>query len=572
MNAAVAVFVCLLIYWAAYRFYASFLARSVFALDPREPTPAHALQDGYDYVPAQRFVLFGHHYASITGLSPMLGPAIAVIWGWVPALFWVVFGATLIGCVHDFSSLCVSLRAKGMSIGKVAEGVLGPRAKTLFHLIIFFLIALAMGVFVHVIALLFSTEGGVAHPESVVPSAAILVAALVIGFLVYKKGMPWGPATAAGFLVTVGFIFVGGAEPIITLLKPISADRWKLLLCLYAFAASALPVWLLLQPRDYINALYLVIGLSLMYLGLFVVRPSFSAPPFIPRPEGAPPIFPFVFIIIACGAVSGFHSLVSSGTTAKQLNTQGDARFIGYGGMIGESLLGLMAVVACTAGAFSSKELWLEHYGTWERANALGPQIGAFIQGAANFIQAVGFSETFSVTFTSVVVVSFALTTLDSGTRLLRYNLEEIGETLSRATGSDRLTSVLGNPWITSGLAASIIAFFAFKAGLPLWALFGTTNQLLAGLALLAVTVYLFQRRKPLAYTLIPMVFVVGTTMIAMGFNIMDFAGLRGGETKPLLLSIGVLLFALAVWLCVEAVAAFIRAGRKAAHETMQVF
>lgn len=572
MNASLAVFFCLLIYLAAYRFYAPFLARKVFALDPQEATPAHNLQDGYDYVPAHRFVLFGHHYASITGLSPMLGPAIAVIWGWAPALLWVVFGATLIGCVHDFSALCVSLRGKGMSIGKVAEGILGPRAKTLFHLIIFFLIALAMGVFVHVIALLFSTEGGVAHPESVLPSVAILVSAMVIGYLVYRKGLPWGPATVVGFLVTIGFMFVGGAGPVIALLKPIATDHWKIILCLYALLASALPVWLLLQPRDYINALYLVIGLALMYLGLFVVRPAFSAPAFIPHPEGAPPIFPFVFIIIACGAVSGFHSLVSSGTTAKQLDSQKDAPFIGYGGMIGESLLGLMAVVACTAGAFSSKEIWLQHYGTWESASALGPQLGAFIQGAANFIQALGFSQTFAVTLTSVVVVSFALTTLDSGARLLRYNIEEIGETLSKASHIKQLNLLFGNPWITSFLSAAIIAFFAFKAGLPLWALFGTTNQLLAGLSLLAVTIYLFQRRKPLVYTLIPTVFVVGATMIAMAFNIMEFAGLRGAPPKPLLLSIGVLLFALAIWLCAEALIALSRARHQSVKQTMQVF
>ena len=539
MSPITAALFCFALYLLGYRFYARHLGRKIFDLDPARQTPAHTMRDEIDYVPANRYVLFGHHYASITGLSPMLGPAVAVIWGWAPAMLWVVLGAILVGAVHDFGALVVSVRSRGMSIGKVAEGLIGSRAKTLFHLIIFFLIALAMGVFVHVVAVLFSPEF---YPEAVLPSGSLMLIAIVMGVVIYRRGWRIPPVSTVGFLAMLAFVWIGIGQPI---LGP-SLGHWKWMLLLYAFVASVLPVWMLLQPRDYINSLLLYLGLGGMYLGLFVSPPDFVAPAINLHPEGAPPMFPFVFIVIACGAASGFHSLVSSGTTAKQLDRETDAQFIGYGGMIGESLLGLMAVLACTAG-FISREDWLGHYGSWQSAEGLGNNIGAFIGGTSRFLTALGIPAELGSTFVAVVVVSFALTTLDSATRLLRYNISEISETVR--------VPALGNRYLASALAVAAIWFFAFfesggqAAGLILWQLFGTTNQLMAGLALLAVTLYLLRRGKPVIYTLVPMLFMMVSTLTAMASKLADFWQQR----EWTLLFTGGLIFFLAIWLAIEA-------------------
>ena len=271
----------LLTYVGAYRYYARHLSTRVFELDGSRRTPAHDLRDDIDYVPTNRYLVFGHHYASITGLSPMLGPAIAVIWGWLPATLWVVLGAIFVGAVHDFGALALSLRARGLSIGKITESLIGSRGKTLFHIIIFFLIALAMGVFVHIIATLFSPAF---YPESILPSGLLVGIALAAGLVVHRRAWGPGPLTLVG-LLAVGLIVWAGVEfPIVGL----SVSQWKWLLLGYALLASVLPVWLLLQPRDYINSLLLYVGVGAMYLGFFLTNPSFVAPAINTTPDGAP--------------------------------------------------------------------------------------------------------------------------------------------------------------------------------------------------------------------------------------------------------------------------------------------
>ena len=549
--------VCLVAYVVAYRVYARFLADRVFAIDPARPTPAVTQTDDVDYVPANRFVLFGHQYASITGLSPMLGPAIAVIWGWLPAMIWVVAGAIFVGAVQDFGALVVSIRARGMSLGQVTGNLVGRRGKTLFHLVIFFLIALAMGVFVHVIAVLFSADF---YPESVLPSGLLMGIAVAMGIRVHRSGASVRTLTAFGLLLAPALILLGLRYPVI---GP-SLVQWKWLLLAYAFAASVLPVWLLLQPRDYINSLLLYVGVGAMYVGFVLTNPSFVAPAVDLSPPGAPSMVPFVFVVIACGAASGFHALVSSGTSAKQLANEGDARFVGYGAMIGESLLGLMAILACTAG-FVSREAWLERYVSWQAADSLGNNIAAFVQGATHFLGSLGFPAAFAGTFVSVLVVSFALTSLDSATRLLRYNVSEMGQTIGVAT--------LGNRYVASGIAVAAIWAFAFIqvdgefAGLILWQLFGTTNQLLAGLALLAVTLYLLRRGKPIGWTGVPMLFMLASTLTVMSVNLNGFWSAR----QWLLFATGATIFLLALWLTVEAAVAVYRFRRQPVIEGLDV-
>ncbi len=496
--------ICLLLYVVGYRFYARYLARRVFRLDDNRQTPAHALNNGVDFVPSKRFVLFGHHFASITGLSPMLGPAIAVIWGWLPAMLWVVFGSLLIGCVHDFSALVLSIRSRGESIGKVAEEVIGSRAKGLFLAIIFFGVALAMGVFTLIIAKLFSSH----YASAVIPSGGLMLVAGVIGFLFYKRNVPLLPLTVIGFILQLGLVWLGSRYPVLWE----SSNGWMILLLAYAFLASVLPVWSLLQPRDFLNSLLLYLGLGLCYAGFFWSDPEFAAPALDANPEGAPSFFPFVFITIACGAASGFHSLVSSGTTSKQLDVESDAAPVGYGAMIGESLLGLLAILATTAGFVAADDQsaaahWEEHYASWDAAKGLSAKLSAFIDGAASFLSEFGVAAELATSFIAVIVVSFALTTLDSATRLLRYNVEEISASL-------RLP-LLGNRFAATGVAIGAIGFFAFyridgkPAGLSLWAIFGTVNQLLAGLALLVATLYLIARRRNYFVTGIPMLFML---------------------------------------------------------------
>ncbi len=568
MSPLVAVLLCFVLYGLGYGVYAGFLGRRIFRLDAGRPTPAHTLADGVDYVPTRPIVLFGHHYASITGLAPMLGPAVAVIWGWLPAMLWVVLGAVLVGCVHDFGALVVSIRARGLSIGKVAEGVIGYRAKMLFLSLIFFGIALAMGVFVYIIAILLCAgpdfdPGHLAgartsFPSSVLPSSALVVMAMIMGYVVYIRRWPLAPTTAVGFALLLASVWLGTRLPTLGLAIEHwpSKGAWIWILVGYAFLASVLPVWSLLQARDFLNSLLLYLGLAVTYIGFFVLDPVFSAPALNTHPEGAPPLFPFVFIIIACGAASGFHGLVSSGTTAKQIDREVDSRFIACGAMIGESLLGLLAVLACTAG-FRSTTAWQAAYQNWGIIEGdLANKLGAFIQGCAEFIGALGVSHDLAVAFIAVIVVSFALTTLDSATRLLRFNVSEIGTALG--------LPLLSNRVVATALACGAICFFAFykidgePAGLVLWTLFGITNQLLAGLTLLVVSLYLTQRGRNPWFTALPMVFMLVSTGVAMVRKLAGFAV----DREYLLLAVGVALMLIGVGIFVEGLRAYRRRER----------
>lgn len=534
---------CFLLYFVVYRFYARHLGARIFQLDPTKSTPAHDMNDGVDYVPCRRAILFGHHYASIAGLAPMLGPAIAVIWGWLPGMLWVVLGTLFIGAVHDFGALVVSMRHKGLSVGKVAEDLIGRRAKSIFLLIILFLICLVMGVFVRTIAGLFTAAF---YPESVFPTFFLMGVAMIIGWRVYKHSAHIGKATAIGFALMMISIWAG-----LQIARPdLPADSWILILLGYALAASILPVWLLLQPRDYLNSLLLYLGLGTAYLGFFLLMPDFSAPAVSANPEGAPPIFPFVFIVIACGAVSGFHGLVSSGTTSKQIDKETDAVFVGYGGMVGESLLGLLAVLACTAG-FRSIEAWSAHYSSWDAASGLSEKMRAFIEGAALFITKLGLPMDLAQAFIALVAVSFALTSLDSGTRLLRYNIGEIANSIG--------IPQLGGRYVASIIAVALIGFFAFyqidgqPAGLALWGLFGSTNQVLGALTLLTISIYLRQRGRNYWYTAVPMAFMMVMTVTAMLLDLKKYTS--GGQV--LLTFVALSIFLLSLWLVVEAILRF---------------
>ncbi len=540
MNAAWVCIAGLAVFFLGYRFYSRFLADRVFGLQADEPVPAHAKADGVDYVPTPRAVLFGHHYSSIAGAAPIIGPAIAVVWGWVPAIVWVVLGSVLMGAVHDFSTLVLSVRSGGQSIGQLSAKVIGPRTRPLFLLVIYFLIMLVIAVFAKAIATLF-----VAHPGTVLPINFEIIVALVIGWLCYRKKakLLWPSLAALAALYVM--VWVGTLVPI-RLSGLVGAENqhlaWVVLLLVYSFVASVLPVWTLLQPRDYINSHQLLVGLALLILGILVAQPLITAPAFATAPADAPSMLPFLFVTIACGAISGFHGLVSSGTTSKQIANARDCRTIGYGGMLGEGLLALLATLAVSAGLAD----WAAHYHSFAAAAKGG--IAAFVEGASTFLTALGLPRGPSQILVAVMVISFAATSLDTGVRIQRYILHELGELYG--------IRALSNRFVAGGLAVvpALLLYLTGQEG-NLWPLFGASNQLLAGLSLVVVTVWMVRARRPWVYTGIPMLLVLGIAGTSMALNLAKYLHTQ----NYLLLVVGAVISALLVWVVLEGITAVLR-------------
>lgn len=656
----------------AYRFYSKHLAERVFGLDDERETPAHTKEDGVDFVPTEREVLFGHHFTSIAGAAPILGPAIAVIWGWVPALIWVVCGTIFIGAAHDFGCLFLSTRHGGTTVADLTGRIVGPRARLLFLLLVFFLAWIVIAVFAVVIGSLFTN-----YPETVLPVNFEILVACVIGVLIYKfktkllvpslialallYGMVWvgsnytrefkmptlsqpaagtltsGPGATKVPAETVLELSLDGRPPqrlalpaaeggeqvaaaiqgAVRALPPSeavpasvkefsasfvegkyvlrSAERgessavvasgpgaellalsgkeakplpakvtykvariqtWVVLLVLYGFVASVLPVWLLLQPRDFINSHQLFLGLGAMYLGLLIYHPPVQAPALQLDAPGSKSWFPFLFVTVACGAISGFHGLVGSGTTSKQVDKESDTRPIGYGAMLGEGCLALMALLACSAG-FANSEAWHAHYSSWGAAQGLGPKLGAFVEGGASFLHnGLAIPTDFAKAVIAVIVISFAATTLDTATRIQRFVVQEVGAAYS--------LKPLQNRYLASAIAAFLPLILVFGGGSKpywkeLWPIFGATNQMLGALCLLVLTFYLLRRGKSAWYLGIPTVFLAGITSFAMVWNLIGFFN----QENWLLVTVSVVLLALSIWILLEGVLTLrrIRAG-----------
>ena len=542
MNAALLAAIVFVAFALGYHFYSGFLSRRVFALRADEAVPARELEDGVDYVPTSLHVLWGHHFASIAGAAPIVGPAIAVIWGWVPALLWVCIGTVFMGAAHDFSALVISARHRGRSIGDVAGSVVSPRVRTLFLVIISLLIWVVLAVFAYIIATLF-----VSTPSSIFPINVQILIAMTLGWLVYKRGVPiFLPSIICYVLLLTAIYYGGAAASAFPFIQSLSITTWVWLLLGYSFVASVLPVWLLLQPRDYINSHQLVTGLVVLSLGLFILQPEVVAPAFNLEPEGAPSLIPFLFVTIACGAISGFHGLVASGTTSKQLSRMTDARPIGYGAMLAEGFLGLMAVLAATAG-FESGTDWWAHYSSWGAANGLAAKLDAFVSGGASFVAALGIPFETARTFMAVMVIAFAATSLDTGARIQRLVLAELSDAYAIRPLSNRyLAGAFG---VGSALLLAVTQGGG-QGGLALWPLFGTTNQLVAGVTLLVVSIWLKKEGRPYLYTLIPMVAVALVTAWAMVGNLIDYYS--NFEELWLLSLSGTLILALDIWILLE--------------------
>ena len=383
MNAVVLAAIGLVALFAGYRFYSRFMAEKIYQLDPNFETPSHAMRDDIDYVPTNRIVLWGHHFTAVAGAAPIIGPSIAVVWGWLPAFLWVVIGTMFFAGVHDFGAIWASVRNKGLSVGSLTGEVVSHRARNLFMIVVFFLLLMVNAVFAVVIAGAFINT-----PASVIPAWTAVFVAVGIGILLYKVGVGITWPTVVGTIILYAVIYLGELLPV-TLTEAAGvapAAQWILILFAYAAVASMLPVWLLLQPRDYINGIQLFVGLGILYGAVFIAAPAVVAPAINPNvPPATPPIMPLLFVTIACGAISGFHGLVSSGTTSKQLDRETDARFVGYFGSLGEGALALVAIIAVTAG-FSMTE-WQSAYTNAESFSAVGG-VSAFVEGGSRIAAA----------------------------------------------------------------------------------------------------------------------------------------------------------------------------------------
>ena len=563
MSSIVLLLIGLLVFYLGFRFYSRFIGNRIFKIhDEDQIMPSKELEDGIDYVPTKKHILFGHHFTSIAGAAPIIGPCVAAYWGWLPALLWILLGTIFMGAVHDFGALVTSVKEKGRSIADIASNTISKRTRLMFLSFVILLIWLILAVFAMVIADLF-----VAIPSSVIPINIEIIIAIIMGFLIYKKKIDILIPSLFALAILYFFVWVGTKAPIdltTTMAVQDVKNLWIIMLFIYSAIASLLPVWTLLQPRDFINSHQLFVGLGLLFLGIFISQPVVDAPAIrsLSEPD-VPGIFPLLFVTIACGAISGFHGLVASGTSSKQLEKLSDARLVGYGGMIGEGTLALASTICAVAGIglVTNANLptvgpvtdlnWNVYYDTW--AHASGNKAAAFVLGGGALIQSLGIPTIVANTLMAVLVISFAATTLDTATRIQRFILNEFGIATGVKALSNRYTAT-----IVAIIPAILLAFWNVvepgtgsmrQAGWVLWPIFGASNQMLAALTLMVLTLYYWQKKRPILPLLIPMIFVMGITITALVANAIQFYG-----QNSILFGLTIILMGLIIWMAYEGV------------------
>jgi len=549
--------------YLGYRYYGGLLERKVAQPDDSRPTPAHERFDGIDFVPANRWVLLGHHFASIAGAGPIIGPVLAAsLYGWLPAFLWIVLGGIFMGAVHDYLTLVASVKERGASIVKIAQKSISPLAKNAFSIFLFVALSLVVGVFAVVTAKTF-----VKQPELVLPSFGLIPVAVFTGVLIYRVGLNIWLAATIGFLALLGLLWLGYMFPV-TAGVPYEPDHpfvktielpalgltpftfWTLVLLVYAFVASVTPVWVLLQPRDFLATFQLFFGLTVGVLGAIFAGATLKAPAVADLHLSSMPLWPFMFIIIACGAISGFHSLVASGTTSKQLDKESDAKLVGFGGMLLESLLALVALLSVTAGLYwLSKPEGAQGFVFQDLLKespilAFGYGYGSLVSQGLPF---VGFA---AAAFLGMMLLNaFVMTTLDSASRINRLIFADL-------TG-------VKNKYLASLAGIALGAFFALtNAWTVIWPVFGSANQLIAALTLLVLTAYLIGVKKPSRYTALPAVFMNATTMSILIYQTVKFYL----EEKILLSAVAFLLLILALLMLKESFKVFAALREKGAE------
>ncbi|MDA0333641.1 MAG: carbon starvation protein A [bacterium] len=554
MESIIIVVVSAIGYLVAYNTYGRYLSQKVFGLDAANLTPSRELSDGVDYVPTKKQVIFGHHFTSIAGTGPIVGPAIGIIWGWVPALLWIFLGSVFMGAVHDLGALVISLRHKGHTMAEITGMVMNRHLKIMFFIIVFLALLIVIAIFGLVIAVIFNM-----YPAAVLPVWVQIPIAIAMGRAIRGGSANLTRITALAVAAMYGGIVAGYYLPLPMpeIFGLPATGVWTILLLIYAYVASTLSVTTLLQPRDYINAWQLMVAMALLVLGVFVTAPTMVAPAFNLSPEGAPPWMPFLFITIACGAISGFHCLVSSGTTSKQIETEPDARFVGYGSMLTEGFLATIVLIACGGGlamAYTAADgqiltgsaAFATHYGSWMASSGLASKVAAFVVGAANMIAALGVPKEFAVVLMGVFVASFAGTTLDTSTRLQRYVISELAVDLRIEALTKRHPATLLA--VVTALALAFYNGAGGKGALLLWPLFGSMNQLLAGLALIVVSYWLKQQGRNYFVTLLPSLIILTFTSWALT----DTLGTLYEAGNIPSLVIGSIALVLQIWLTIE--------------------
>jgi carbon starvation protein len=483
--------------------YLKYLIKKIFPIDPQRKTPALERGDSLDYVPAKNWlILFGHHFASIAGAAPIIGPVIAFsVWGWGPAILWIVLGSILFGGVHDFAALYASMRNKGVSIAEVGQNTISKRTKYLFSGFILLTLILVIAVFLY-----FCAKTFVDKPQIVLPSLGLIPIAIIVGILIYRLNFNVPLATSLGLLGLASLIYLGGKFPISLGKDPL--NLWILLLMVYCFFASITPVNILLQPRDYLSAFLLFAGIGLGLLGIFLKGAQIEAPFYITYSGKLGPIFPMLFVTIACGAISGFHSLIASGTTSKQIANELHAPRIGYGAMLCE---GLLATIALLSVSVLSIDVFKSAF------QKAGP-VGAFSRGYGFILTPIlgKYGEVFAV----LMLNAFILTTLDTATRIGRYVANEL------LGIKERIFTTLILVILAGLLAIS-------RKWMNIWAIFGASNQLIAALALLVVSAFLLKNEKMIRFTFIPAIIMLSITVSALVYKLNSFL-----KTGNILLSI----------------------------------
>ena len=564
MNSLVLLIICVAILVLGYIFYGGWLCKQWGVGEGNNETPAHTMEDGVDYVPAKAPVLMGHHFSSIAGAGPITGPIGAAMFGWLPVTLWILIGGIFFGGVHDFGALFASVRNKGMSIGEIISANMSKRAKRLFIIFSYLTLILVVAAFASIVASTFGAtfdeSGAVDMVKSETPASVAMISllfiviAIVFGFCVYRRNMPMGIASVVGVLAIIGIMAVGmNFHPIY-----LSTKTWMWIVGLYIAIASVTPVWILLQPRDYLSSFLLYAMLAVAVFAVIVGHPTFDAsfPAFggfaVDNGNGTQYLFPVLFTTVACGAISGFHSLVSSGTTSKQLDKEKDAKPIAYGGMLLECVL---AVLTLCAIGYAYK---------WNAANPDKPLTGAtaiFGGGIAHMIDDV-IPGSYQILYSLLVLTysAFCLTSLDTATRLARFMFQEFWLEPGQTTKDvkEGWKKVMVNPYFATILTVVLGILLGMTGYAKIWGLFGAANQLLAGIGLLAVATWLGNAGKNNKMFLIPMAFMIVVTICSLALTVKNQIGIiaaGGADWGPYAQTIlGILLIVLAVVLVIEGV------------------
>ncbi len=526
MNAIVLILFSVVIFLIAYATYGKYLVEK-WGIDASIKTPAHRLNDGVDYVPAKAPVLLGHHFSSIAGAGPIVGPIAAAIFGWLPAMLWIIIGSIFFGGVHDMGALFASVRHDGKSLGEVIGVNIGTKGKKLFAIFAWLTLLLVIAAFTNIVANTFA-----AVPAAATASLLFIILAVGFGYFVYSKGVSLTIGSVIGVALLILCIYLGQLFPIL-----LGKNTWMVILLGYIFVASVTPVWILLQPRDYLNSFLLYAMLLGGVIGIIIMRPTLQTPAVTGFFVNGQYLFPMLFVTIACGAVSGFHALVGSGTTSKQIDSEKDIKLIGYGSMLIEGVLATIAIITATyLGADKFADLL-----------ANGGPVNVFSDGLGTFMTSFGLPLAIGKSFTALAISAFALTSLDTATRLARFIFQEMFDTKGEA-------SVMTNRYVSTGITVVLGGALAFRGWTQIWPLFGSANQLLAALALLSLAVWLKKSGRPYKMALYPMIFMFAVTLTALVLLI------KANLTNYILLVFGVALFVLAFVLMFEAKKAFAEA------------